>query len=41
MHWLPTRARERVVLYGGSVRTEDNLADTWEWDGTGWTQPNA
>ena len=40
VHALATDPRrERVVLYGGSVRASDNLADTWEWDGTGWTQP--
>jgi hypothetical protein len=30
--------RERVVLYGGSVRGSDNLADTWEWDGMEWAR---
>ncbi len=32
-------ARQRVVLFGGKVDgTSSPLADTWEWDGTTWTQ---
>ena len=31
--------RQRVVLFGGqSLVTGQNLADTWEWDGTTWSQ---
>jgi cysteine-rich repeat protein len=30
-------ARQRVVMYGGWT-TGGNLNDTWEWDGTSWTQ---
>jgi hypothetical protein len=30
-------ARQRVVLYGGSVDRQ-NAADTWEWDGSSWTE---
>ena len=36
--------RDRVVLFGGSTSTSRDLAtcaclgDTWEWDGTSWTQ---
>src|SRR6266705_3485334 len=30
-------ARGRVVLFGGYDGTS-NLGDTWEWDGTTWTQ---
>jgi hypothetical protein len=29
-------ARSRVVLFGGGANT--GLSDTWEWDGTAWTQ---
>ena len=29
--------RRVVVLYGGSVSRE-NVGDTWEWNGTTWTQ---
>jgi hypothetical protein len=32
-------ARQRVVLFGGSTTLfASNYADTWEWDGTNWTQ---
>jgi hypothetical protein len=34
-------ARQRVVLYGGEAGVFPNitvLSDTWEWDGTTWTQ---
>jgi hypothetical protein len=31
-------ARDRVVLFGGNNTTYGPLADTWEWDGTNWTQ---
>src|SRR5262245_47897547 len=43
-HRLPPRsssavaydsARERVVLFGGSAAHQE-LADTWEWDGSAW-----
>jgi cysteine-rich repeat protein len=30
-------ARQRIVMYGGYTVVR-NLADTWEWDGTAWTQ---
>ena len=32
--------RQRVVLYGGdgSLHGGEGLGDTWEWDGTEWTQ---
>jgi hypothetical protein len=30
--------RERVVLFGGTDGGSTPLADTWEWDGTEWTQ---
>ncbi|MFH1744004.1 MAG: M56 family metallopeptidase [bacterium] len=32
--------RRRVVLYGGTLSSdfEEGLDDTWEWDGTEWTQ---
>ncbi len=33
-------ARQRVVLYGGSI-DRVNAADTWEWDGTAWTDVSA
>jgi hypothetical protein len=42
--------RDRIVLFGGSYTTQDpkqftptttNLYDTWEFDGTTWTQRNA
>lgn len=29
--------RGRVVLFGGAI-TNGALGDTWEWDGTDWTQ---
>ncbi len=30
--------RERIVLFGGLASgTQDSLGDTWEWDGTTWT----
>ena len=34
------RKRERVVLFGGSELSGaiQELGDTWEWDGTSWTQ---
>jgi hypothetical protein len=28
--------RRKIVLYGGFTQAED-YADTWEWDGRGWT----
>jgi hypothetical protein len=28
--------RKTILLYGGFIR-EENYADTWEWDGRGWT----
>ena len=32
-------ARQRVVLFGGSTTLfTSNYSDTWEWDGTNWTQ---
>src|SRR5262249_29451141 len=34
-------ARGKVVLFGGctgNVQACDGLADTWEWDGTAWTE---
>lgn len=31
-------ARDRVVLFGGRHPQAGPLADTWEWDGTGWSQ---
>lgn len=31
------RARGKVVLFGGERRSKFNLADTWEWNGTSWT----
>ncbi|MBI1849031.1 MAG: hypothetical protein HYR85_01675 [Planctomycetes bacterium] len=32
-------SRGRTVLFGGTNATQDNvLGDTWEWDGTTWTQ---
>ena len=39
-------ARGRVVLFGGRDPSNDALSDTWEWDGTSWTEvtpslPNA
>ena len=34
--WPTTRARQRVVLFGGDWTAP--LADTWEWDGNAWTQ---
>ncbi len=39
--------RKRVVLFGGSTHASKDLStcaclgDTWEWDGTGWTQITA
>jgi hypothetical protein len=30
--------RQRVVLFGGLDSDESPLADTWEWDGSTWTQ---
>jgi hypothetical protein len=35
-------ARGRVVLFGGSRNPPNGgiLSDTWEWDGTNWTQKN-
>lgn len=31
--------RQRVVLFGGETQaTPSNVSDTWEWDGTNWTQ---
>jgi hypothetical protein len=29
--------RKRIVLYGGFDSGRKNLADTWEWDGQGWS----
>jgi hypothetical protein len=29
--------RNRVVLFGG-FRSGQDFSDTWEWDGTGWTE---
>ena len=29
--------RGRVVLFGGQDSLSNRLSDTWEWDGTGWT----
>jgi hypothetical protein len=31
-------ARGRVVLYGGRAASGEPLADTWEWDGTSWSE---
>lgn len=31
-------ARQRVVLFGGLDRIRLSLMDTWEWDGSNWTQ---
>ena len=32
-------ARQKVVLFGGYTDvTNSNLGDTWEWDGTNWTE---
>jgi hypothetical protein len=31
-------ARKRVVLFGGNDPMSTKLADTWEWDGTSWTE---
>lgn len=31
-------ARARTVLFGGSGASNADLADTWEWDGSTWTQ---
>src|SRR5262249_403249 len=31
-------SRSRVVLFGGSDATLAPLSDTWEWDGSVWTQ---
>jgi Galactose oxidase, central domain len=33
-------ARHVAVLFGGSNSSSPNLSDTWEWDGTAWTQRN-
>ena len=33
----PKDLRELVVLFGGETSSE-TFADTWEWDGTTWTQ---
>ena len=30
------KARDRVVLFGGRKGWPDDLADTWEWDGSTW-----
>ncbi len=30
-------ARQRVVLFGGSISNTNNFSDTWEWDGTRWS----
>jgi hypothetical protein len=30
--------RQRVVLFGGNISGVGFLGDTWEWDGTNWTQ---
>jgi len=32
--------RQRIVLFGGgrNARPYDALGDTWEWDGTRWSQ---
>ena len=30
-------ARERVVLFGGQDSSDNELSDTWEWDGSAWT----
>ncbi len=30
--------RKRLVLYGGTNRTGNDLSDTWEWTGTAWQQ---
>ncbi len=39
-------ARDRIVLFGGAATASDqttvnNMYDTWEFDGTNWTQRNA
>ncbi|MBI2945238.1 MAG: hypothetical protein HYY25_13675 [Candidatus Wallbacteria bacterium] len=34
-------ARQRVVLFGGADASENKLNDTWEWDGTNWSQRQA
>ena len=31
-------ARQRVVLFGGNNNPTNYLGDTWEWNGTNWTQ---
>ncbi|HEX2069614.1 MAG TPA: Ig-like domain-containing protein [Actinomycetota bacterium] len=31
-------AREKTVLFSGDTDTNPPLADTWEWDGTTWTE---
>lgn len=31
-------ARQRVVLFGGLTAGDSVLGDTWEWDGTRWTE---
>lgn len=30
--------RSRVVLFGGSSSSDVLVGDTWEWDGSFWTQ---
>lgn len=30
--------RQKLVLFGGYINSTGNLGDTWEWDGTNWTQ---
>ena len=29
--------RKRIVLYGGFDASQDQLDDTWEWDGEDWS----
>ncbi len=31
-------ARQRVVLFGGRSEDDDELQDTWEWDGASWSE---
>ena len=31
-------ARDRVVLFGGRSEDSNRLGDTWEWDGSSWSQ---
>jgi hypothetical protein len=32
------RRRDRVVLFGGRRGWPNDLNDTWEWDGSRWTE---